>query len=188
MKTHIITKDQLDKDNYYIGSVDLSYFDGHLESEKNLGYVKFKRGLAVTGYIVFRPGSGIEAGWGIKAGLSIESGMGIEAGWGIKSGMGIKSGLSIESGEGIEAGEGIECKGVLSFAKRLFAGTSVYQDTTAEIKTVICGKIKGGVVCYGDVTETGVPQEKSPTVVISEGDNKAQAIEKLEAALAILRA
>ena len=137
---------------------------------------------------------GIEAGWGIKsgmgikAGLSIESGMGIEAGWGIKSGMGIKSGLSIESGEGIEAGEGIECKGVLSFAKRLFAGTSVYQDTTAEIKTVICGKIKGGVVCYGDVTETGVPQEKSPTVVISEGDNKAQAIEKLEAALAILRA
>lgn len=72
IKTHIITKDQLDKDNNYIGKVDLTDFDGHLESAESLGYVKFKL-LKVKGYIHFKAGSGIEAGEGIEAGLSIRA-------------------------------------------------------------------------------------------------------------------
>lgn len=36
MKTHIITKDQLDKDNRYIGSINLDNFEGNLESGEDL--------------------------------------------------------------------------------------------------------------------------------------------------------
>ena len=42
MKIHLITKEQLDDDNNYLGLVDLSDFDGHIEAEESLGYVKFK--------------------------------------------------------------------------------------------------------------------------------------------------
>ena len=52
MKKHIITKDQLDEDNNYIGSVDLNNFEGGLESEENLGYVKFKF-LKIQEYFLF---------------------------------------------------------------------------------------------------------------------------------------
>ena len=141
MKTHIVTKDQLDSNNRYIGNVDLTSFAGHLEIEANLGFVLFSS-LRVLGDIFAKAGSGIKAGWGIEAGE------GIEAGWGI------------EAGSGIKAGEGITCKLKLSFRKRLFAGTSVYRDMSNEIKEIICGKIEGGTVCYGTVKELGLPDKK----------------------------
>ena len=72
MKKHIITKDQLDKCNNYIGDVDLTNFDGNIECHESLGWVKFIS-LKVTGYINFKAESGIEAGWGIEAGLGIEA-------------------------------------------------------------------------------------------------------------------
>ena len=52
--------------------------DGNIEIGASLGLLKFVS-LKVSGSIVARDGSGIEAGWGIEAGL------GIEAGWGIKA-------------------------------------------------------------------------------------------------------
>jgi hypothetical protein len=55
---------------------------------------------------------------------------------------------------------GIECKLKLSFRKRLFAGVSVYRGAENEIKTVTCGELDG-VVAYGDVTETGLPENAS---------------------------
>ncbi len=70
MKTHIVTKDQLDADNKYIGSVDLTNFKGHLEIEASLGWVVFTS-LKVFGCIFAKAGTGIEAGWGIKAGEGI---------------------------------------------------------------------------------------------------------------------
>jgi len=70
METHIITKEQLDHNNNYIGSVDLGNFKGNLEAEDNLGYVRFKH-LKILGSIYFGAGSGIEAGDGIEAGFGI---------------------------------------------------------------------------------------------------------------------
>lgn len=60
METHIITKDQLDANNNYIGKVDLADFDGHLEAVENLGWVKFKE-LKIKGYIIFKAGLSIHA-------------------------------------------------------------------------------------------------------------------------------
>ena len=68
MNTHIITRDQLDSDNNYIGKTSLSNFDGHIEAEENLGYIKFANTISAKGYIYFKAGTGIEAGDGIKAG------------------------------------------------------------------------------------------------------------------------
>ena len=54
----------------YCGSENVTDFNGHLEIEGNLGWVKFTS-VKVSGYIVVKAGSGIEAGEGIKAGLII---------------------------------------------------------------------------------------------------------------------
>ena len=88
MKTHVITRDQLDSDNNYVGVIDLTNFDGSLKADKGFGNIKFKS-LSVEGYIWFKAGSGIEAGEGIKAGGGIEVGGGIKAEGGIETGLGI---------------------------------------------------------------------------------------------------
>lgn len=93
MKKLILSKDHFDKDNKYIGEVDVSNFTGFIEIESSLGTVFFKK-LCVTGYIFAKAGTGIEAG------------QGIEAGWGIEAGNGIKVGTGIKTGNGIEAGWG----------------------------------------------------------------------------------
>ena len=81
MKTHIITKDQLDSDNKYVGSVPLSLFYRHIEIAPNLGTVNFAGALSATGNIVAGLGSGINAG------------LGINAGWGIKAKLRVFAGL-----------------------------------------------------------------------------------------------
>ena len=63
-----ITKAHLDQDNFYTGN---SNFDGHVEIDENLGWVKFKTNFIAKGYILAKAGSGIKAGWGIEAGLMI---------------------------------------------------------------------------------------------------------------------
>ena len=74
MKTHLITKDQLDSENKYIGATDITAFEGNIEIEVNLGYVVFSA-LKAVGYILAKAGSGIKAGWGIKAKLRIFAGL-----------------------------------------------------------------------------------------------------------------
>ena len=104
MKTLKLTKNDFkETKNYwreYIGKEDISNFDGHLEVEGNLGYVKFTS-VKVSGGILVKAGSGIKVDLGIKVGE------GIKVGWGIKVGEGIKVGSGIEVGEGIEVGSGI---------------------------------------------------------------------------------
>jgi hypothetical protein len=92
----------------YIGKEDVSNYDGAIEIEGGLGYVRFSGSLRATKYILAKAGSGIEAGEGIEAGSGIKAGEGIEAGEGIKAGWGIKAGSGIEAGWGIKAGSGIE--------------------------------------------------------------------------------
>ena len=117
MKTLKLTAEHFDQDGNYIGAVDVSDYDGHIEIAADLGYVKFNS-IAVKGWLLAKAGTGIEAGTGIK------------------------------------------CQLVLSFTKRLFAGVSVFRSKADEIKHIECGKLAGGgVVCYGDVTETGLQQE-----------------------------
>ena len=72
-----------------------------------------------------------------------------------------KAGSGIKAGWGIEAGEGINCKLSLSFGYKLFAGTATYTNTA--IKTVTCGKLEKGTIAYGDLIETGMPEETKQT-------------------------
>ena len=143
MKTLQLTaKDFKQSESYwkdYIGSEDLSDFQGNIEIEENLGYVNFAK-IKVSGFIFAKAGTGIKAGEGI------------EAGWGIKAGEGI------EAGSGIEAGLSITCKLLLSFKYKLFAGICYWRDVTDDEKTVTCGKLDGHVE-YGIVKEVGMPDE-----------------------------
>lgn len=109
MKIHVVTKDQLDETNNYIGSVDLTDFDGAIEIEENLGTVKFLS-LNASFYILAKAGSGIEAEGSINAGECIESRWGIEAGGCINAGGGIKAGECIEAEGDIKAEECIEAE------------------------------------------------------------------------------
>jgi len=159
MKTHLITKDQIDSDGNYIGNTDLTNFQGHIEIAENLGTVKFAKSLVSSGGIYAKAGTGIEAGWGIKAGWGIEAGEGIEAGTGIK------------------AGWGISCKLTLSIGLRIFAGLCLWRLPTAEEKKITCGKLEKGDVCYGELVETGLPTlEKNlvlSSVILTESDIEA---------------
>jgi len=142
-----------------------------------------KAGGWVEAYGQITADGSIEArGW-IKAGTSIKAGGSIEAGGWIEAGDSIKAGDSIETGGLIKAGDSIEaetggirsglqvtCKGLLKFKLRLFAGTSTYSWRADVDKSVTCGKLEGNVV-YGDVIETGLPDEVetkvSETIVLN---------------------
>jgi len=182
MKTHIITKDQLDADNNYIGSTNLDNFEGHLESEENLGYVKFKF-LKIQGYIGFKAGSGIkagdgiEAGGGIKAGCGIEAGGGIEAGSGIEAGGGIKAGGGIEAGSGIEAGWGISAK-TISSKLRIFAGLCLWRLPTKE-ECQIRAKLLSGTIAFGELVEPVELQEVKNKVLLELTDEQLESIKDI---------
>ena len=161
MKTFIIKKEHLDKDNYYTGIEDLSNFDGNIESEENLGYVKFKTNLSAKGYIFFRSGSGIEAGYGISAGSGISAVYGISAGSGIKAGWGIEAGLNIF------------CKLELSCKYRLFAGLCLWRNLNSDDeKTITCGKLVSGTIEYGILNEIGLPSKDNnkKTILLLKAD------------------
>ena len=146
-----ITKADLNADNEYIGGAIGEYFnhkDTHVEIEANLGLVKFKA-IYVKGYITAKANSSIKAGLGIEAGESIEAGL------------------------GIEAGSSIVCKLGLSFSYKLFAGTSPWRNNAT--KTITCGKLLKGTIAYGDLIETGMPDE------VKQSDATTEAIELLKA-------
>ena len=141
MKTHLITKDQLDSENKYIGATDITAFEGNIEIEVNLGYVVFSA-LKAVGYILAKAGSGIKAGWGIEAGE------GIKAGWGIEAGEGIKA------GSGIKAGWGIKAK------LRIFAGLIMWRLPNPEELKITCKKLESGTIAFGELIETGKAEPK----------------------------
>ncbi|MDI6777568.1 MAG: hypothetical protein QMD77_00060 [Patescibacteria group bacterium] len=110
----------------------MSAYEGHIEIEGGLGYVRFAGRLSATGYIFAEAGSGIEAGEGIKA------------------------------GSGIEAGLFITCKLALSISYRIFAGVAVWKkEPTEDEKTITCGKLEKGKVEYGTLKEIGLPDEEA---------------------------
>ena len=168
MKTLKITAKDIKKSGSYwsdyVGKEDVSNYDGHIEIEGGLGYVRFAGYIRATGRIFAEAGSGIKAGWGIKAGEGIKAGSGIEAGSGIKAGEGIKAGWGIKAGSGIEAGLIISCNLSLAIGYRIFAGLALWRkEVTDEEKTITCGKLENGEVCYGILKEIGMPDEKEAT-------------------------
>jgi hypothetical protein len=183
MKTTTITRADLTNGEY----TAKAEFDGHVEIEANLGWVRFPRALTAKGRVRASAGSGISAGWGISAGSGISAGWGISAGsgisagWGISAGEGISAGWGISAGEGISAGSGISAKLVLKFTKRLFAGIAVRFGEDDAPKTVECGKLEGGTVVYGDVQETGLP---APDESLAEARTKLEGVRDLCAAWA----
>ena len=52
------------------------------------------------------------------------------------------------------------------FKYNLFAGTACWKKAEGKDKKIICGKLEGGEVKYGDVEEIGLPKEEK------EGDAK----------------
>jgi hypothetical protein len=137
MKTLKLTKKHF-KYSKYIGSVDLSDYDGSIEIVSNLGTVKFTS-LKVTGSIVAGVGTGISAGEGISAGRYIYAGEGISAGRGIYAGRGISAGLGISAGYGISAGEGI------SAGRGISVGTGISAGRGIQVKFSICAGLS--IVC-----------------------------------------
>ena len=137
MKTLRLTEKDFKETDYYwkeyCGKEDVSDFDGNIEIEGNLSYVRFDS-MKVSGHIWAEAGTSIKAGDGIEAGTSI------------------KAGLSIS------------CKLVLKFSYRLFAGVAVWRNKYNEEKKITCGRLEGGEVCYGDVEELGLPEEKDQDV------------------------
>ena len=110
----------------YIGEIDFTTkYEGSIEIEGGLGWVKFKR-LWVSGRIVADRGTGISAGEGISAGMGISAKLTLKAGY------------------------------------RIFAGISrwVKNPTTDQLQ-IKCGKFEGGEICYGNLVETGLPEDEN---------------------------
>ena len=154
MQTLKLTKaDFKDTDSYYkeyCGTENVADFDGHIEIEANLGFVKFLS-LKAKGHIFAKDGSGIKAGEGIEAGEGIKAGWGIEAGWGIKAGEGIKAGSGIEAGEGIKAGEGIlslrgSLRAKLVSCLRIAVGFDISTKCKIEVEESVKGEVLLGEV------------------------------------------
>ena len=152
-----ITKAQLDEGNFYVGTEFDAEFEGGVQIDPGLGWVRFRGNLFVGGSIVAGKGTGIEAGRGIQAGGGIEAGGGIQARWGI------------EAGEGIEAGLSICCKG-LSAKLRIFAGLCIWRIPTPEEQEIVCELLESGTICYGTLklaerphAPKGSPEVVSPT-------------------------
>ena len=159
MKKIKITKEDLDKDNFFNKEEIGTYKEAEnvsVEIDENLGWVRFKKGVYVTGSIVCKAGSGIEAGSGIKAGEGIEAGSGIEAGEGIKAGWGIEAGSGIKAGWGIEAGEGIvslyswiKAKLTINFNSSCTISAGIF--SLSGEKEIEAEAIEGGKIIYGTV-------------------------------------
>lgn len=137
--TLYITREHLDKDNYYIGP-DVSNYDGDIVLEAGLGKVKFKNGVSASGSIIAKRGTGIiakgsiEADGGIKADGNILSSESIEAGESIESGASVVAGTDIEAGDSIQAGW------VILAGRNILAKHAIDADGSIEAR----GSIKSG--------------------------------------------
>ena len=74
-----LTKADFDADNNYIGKYDLSNATQTIETEINLGCLKFKGSIKTKKSILIASGCGIKAGEGIEAGGGILSGLYVRA-------------------------------------------------------------------------------------------------------------
>ena len=173
-----ITKDDLDKNNIYVGDADVTNFSGSIEIEANLGCVKFTTSVRASNHILAKAGSGIEAGLGIEAGSCIKAGSGIKAGWGIEAGSGIEAGYGIKAGYGIEAGSGIKAgSGIeaglgivsktISSGVRIFAGLCIWR-LPENHEMEIRAKLLKGEIAFGTLVEPEATSVDQPPLTPNE--------------------
>ena len=146
-----ITADHI-KGGVYIGP-DVSNYEGHIEIDANLGWVKFEFYLCATGCILAEAGTGIKAGDGIKAGEGIKAGMGIEA------------------GKDIEASFSIRAKWI-SAKLRIFAGL-VNGRLPKNGEDEIHAQLRSGTIAFGKhiapIIDTHAPVSEGVDVFPGEG-------------------
>jgi len=152
MQTYII-KNQKDLNKF---KDDYGYkIDGNAEFEYS---AIFEGRLLVNGYLSIKAGESIKAGWSIEAGGSIEAG----------------------DNYGISAVLSITCKGKLKFGSKAFAGICTWKNISDQEKTITCGKFEGGVIEYGVLIETGLPEEKMITLSNGKKVSESTVIEALK--------
>ena len=112
------------------------------------GIVRKKSGdYYISGSIVTKENIKIELDDRLQVEGSIISEKGIESNTTLIAGGGIKA------GDGIDAGDGIYAKTYIDCGKRIFAGTSIYENEEAE-KTISCAELRNGLIAYGELIVT----------------------------------
>ena len=77
--------------------------------------------------------------------------------FGIKS----KFSISVSAGSGISAGRGISAKLEIKCNLRIFAGICNWRFPTKQEMEIRCGEFGSeGMICYGNLIETGLPEEE----------------------------
>ena len=153
-----------------------------IKNQKDLNKFKDDYGYKIDGNAEFEYSAIFEGRLLVNGYLSIEAGGSIKAGWSIEAGGSIKAGGSIEAGDnyGISAVLSITCKGKLKFGSKAFAGICTWKNISDQEKTITCGKFEGGVIEYGVLIETGLPEEKMITLSNGKKVSESTVIEALK--------
>lgn len=136
---YTITKSDIAEDGYYIGATYLAApFSGTLTADPDLGRVKFRHPLNITGDILFGERTGLQVDGTLSCGGQLKVGCGIIALENIASERGIYAGAGIQSlngsistvhdikaGRSIIAGVGLEAIGSIEAGENIFAGRSI---------------------------------------------------------------
>ena len=153
-----------------------------IKNQKDLNKFKDDYGYKIDGNAEFEYSAIFEGRLLVNGYLSIKAGESIKAGGSIKAGEFIEAGGSIEAGDnyGISAVLSITCKGKLKFGLKAFAGICTWKNISDQEKTITCGKFEGGVIEYGVLIETGLPEEKMITLSNGKKVSESTIIEALK--------
>lgn len=150
-KLHVITPDQLDAKNNYVGFTDLSEFGGSIRLGPSLGLVTFSKPLNLTGDIHAASGTNIKAYCGITAkgrivvegdihadhihaGIRIKASGNIRSNHALTSGTSITAKGSIRNSQGdIQAGTYIKASLSIYAKNQLRAGTYIKAGTSIQV-------------------------------------------------------
>lgn len=153
MQTLKLTKNDFDFNKVYIGSVDVTDYNGNIEIESDLNTVCFLKDLKASGWICTGHRTGIYSSSNIIAGLSINVGGLINAKYSIVAGQRVNAGWAIYAnnmnvGWGISAGDDIKIKKEIKLGQNNFviAGANSFHNRINEIH---CTNLIGGQVKFG---------------------------------------
>ena len=141
-----------------------------IKNQKDLNKFKDDYGYKIDGNAEFEYSAIFEGRLLVNGYLSIKAGGSIEAGGFIEAG----------DNYGISAALSITCKGKLKFGSKAFAGICTWKNISDQEKTITCGKFEGGVIEYGVLIETGLPEEKMITLSNGKKVSESTVIEALK--------
>ena len=144
-------------DGVYCGKEDLTNIKGNLKIEKT-GWCRFETYIFAKGYI------SAEGYISAKGNIFAEGDIFAKGNISAQGGISAQGYISAEGGilkatYGITAGLKIYAKTTIECGMRIFAGTSPWNWVTKEHREIKCGKLLSGKVAYGDLIETGLPED-----------------------------